>query len=65
VIAFVEESRKSSLTITDKHQFGAPHDSGEGDRPGNVQLWAIDGSSNASWPWPWIKSRSHQHTQSV
>jgi len=43
------------------------HASGGGDRSGNVQLWVIVGSSNASWPWhwPWIGSRSHRHTQYV
>ena len=46
--------------------FSSPQ-SGGGDRPRNVQLWAIVGSSNAPWlwPWPWIRSRSRQHTQYV
>jgi len=49
------------------HQFWAPRESGGGDIPGNVHLWAIVGSSNAPWPWtwPWIGSRSHQRTQYV
>jgi len=42
-----------SHTITTNHQFWAPRKSGGGDRRGNVQLWAIVGSSKAPWPWPW------------
>ena len=55
------------LSITTNHQFWAPRENGRGDRPRNVQLWAIFGSSYAlwPWPWPWIGSRSHQRTQYV
>jgi len=53
--------------MTTDHQFWAPCKTGAGDRPRNVQLWAIVGSSNAPWPWPWtrIGSRSHQCIQYV
>ena len=49
------------------HQFWAPRESGGWDRPRNVQLWAIVGTSNGPWPWPWplLGSRSHQHTHYV
>jgi len=49
--------------MTTNHQFWAPHKTGGGDRPRNVQLWATVGSSDA--PWPWIGSRSHQRTHYV
>jgi len=73
MIAFLEGNSKSGLrqpadqvhSITINHQFWRARESGGGDRPRNVQLWAIVGSSNGLWPWPWIRSRSCQHTQYV
>jgi len=73
VIAFLEENFKiwldklwaRSHTITSNHQFLPARESGGGDRPRSVQLWAIVGSSNAPSPspWPWMRSTSYQHTQ--
>ena len=72
VIAFVEGNSKIGLwQAVDQvpyyynRQFWAAHESGGGDKPGNVQSWATVGSSNAPWPLPWIGSRSCQHTQYV
>ena len=37
--------------MANNHQFWAPRRNDRGDRPRNVQLWAIIGSSNAPWPY--------------
>jgi len=79
VIAFLEGNSKIGLrqavdqlptschSITIDHQFWRARESGGGDRPRIVQLWATVGSSNGLWPWlwPWNRSRSCQHTQYV
>jgi len=66
MIAFLEGNSKMGLRqAVDQlpwyhinHQFWRARESGGWDRPRNVQLWAIVGSSNAPWPWPWIESKS-------
>ena len=74
VIAFLEGNLKIGLRQAavqfpyyghQPSQVWAPPQNGRGDRPRNVQLWAIAWRSNAPWPWPWIGLKSYQYTQYV